>query len=409
MTNLTIMFDGIKTKISGIPINEFMQNPYLSFFPHKDRRNIISQRAEFKGLDIRIYNNATISIKGSLHKYYNSGEHNYNEFNLSQFVVVLNDLSESLGINPFLASLHNLEFGVNVILPFNTKEFIERIVSYKGKDFDKRIFKEEGYLYAYPMKHYILKIYDKGLQYKRPENVLRFEIAVKRMQFFKNNSIPIKALSDLTKPNIYQQLKGVLEEVFNDLVLFDPTALKHCKTTQEKEVLLKGSNPLYWVRLRKNNPENFKKKRARFRELISIYGKDDQKQKVFDLISVKNLTSPSSEDLENINLFLSQFTGQTFPELTECKTVNLQPDFPQINSYSIEVIQGKGERKCLTCGRDISGQKKGSKFCSERLFGKEVKKCRNDQSNPRNNYRTKEQKLYNGSLLFDVSELRRAI
>jgi hypothetical protein len=395
MTNLTIMFDGIKTNISGIPVEEFYKNPLLSFFPHKDRRDIISQRAEFKGLDIRIYGNTTISIKGSLHKYHNEGEHNYNEFNLSQFMEVLHDLSESLGINPFLASLHNLEFGVNVVLPFNTKEFIQRIVSYKGKDFDKRTFKNDT-----------LKIYDKGLQYNRPENILRFEIAVKRIQFFKDCKISIRTLSDLIKPNIYPMLKKVLEEVYNDLLVFDPSSLKYCNAKQERELLLKGNSPIYWVRLKKQNPENFKKKRARFRFLVSKYGIDNQKQIVFDLISGKNLTTLSSEDLANIDLFLSQFKEQTFPELTGCKTITLKQDVPRINSYSIGVNTGKQERKCSTCGRDISEQRKGSLYCSEKLYGNEVKKCRNDHSNPRNNYRKKEERLYSGILLFDVSKYK---
>ena len=64
---------------------------------------------------------------------------------------------------------------------------------------------------------------------------------------------------------------------------------------------------------------------------------------------------------------------------------------------------------CITCGRDISSQKKGSKFCSEMLYGREAKKCRNRDSNPRNNLKMKqdrriirEQKKYSGLTLFPV-------
>jgi hypothetical protein len=66
-------------------------------------------------------------------------------------------------------------------------------------------------------------------------------------------------------------------------------------------------------------------------------------------------------------------------------------------------LQTTGERFCKSCGRDISNQKKGSVFCSERMFGKVAKGCRNKDSNPRNNLLYREQKKYGGFVLFDVN------
>lgn len=59
-------------------------------------------------------------------------------------------------------------------------------------------------------------------------------------------------------------------------------------------------------------------------------------------------------------------------------------------------------RICVTCGRDITDQKSGSQFCSEKVFGKEAKKCRNQNSNRRNNYRRKVENIENKGVLFDV-------
>jgi predicted RNA-binding Zn-ribbon protein involved in translation (DUF1610 family) len=41
----------------------------------------------------------------------------------------------------------------------------------------------------------------------------------------------------------------------------------------------------------------------------------------------------------------------------------------------------KTKRVCVSCGRDISHQKAGSKFCSENHYGKQAKRCRNKASN----------------------------
>ena len=60
------------------------------------------------------------------------------------------------------------------------------------------------------------------------------------------------------------------------------------------------------------------------------------------------------------------------------------------------------ERKCFSCGRNISNQKKGSKFCSEKVYGKEAKRCRNVDSNPRNNFKQREKRIKNGGLLFEI-------
>lgn len=400
MTNLVIMFDGIKINISGTSIHSILSNPLLNFDQHLDRFGNQTRTAMFQGMEVKVCNERIITIKGSIHKYYNNGRHNHNTFTLSDFTEVLSDLCEKLQINPFLASLHNLEFGVNVLLPFDTKEFIQCLVSFKGKDFDKRIFKNRGYLYSYPFDHYSLKIYDKGLQYNLPQNVLRFEVAVKRMQFFKNKGIQITHLSDLTNPGTYPLLKQIILAMYNEMLVYEPSAIMNCHNMKERELILQGANPLFWVRLQKNNPENFKKKRSRFRSLISKYRTESIKQEVGDLISKIRVTEPTSEEMGILVQYLNQYPEGTFPELTGSLWTWPKEDFPRINGKGISVIQGQEERKCATCGRDISKQKKGSRFCSELSNGKEVKRCRNLVSNRK----VKEKRLYSGDLLFSLQE-----
>ena len=61
------------------------------------------------------------------------------------------------------------------------------------------------------------------------------------------------------------------------------------------------------------------------------------------------------------------------------------------------------KRYCKTCGLDISQQDARSQFCSERLFGKDAKRCRNRDSNPRNNFLRREEVKSKRGLLFDIT------
>jgi hypothetical protein len=87
------------------------------------------------------------------------------------------------------------------------------------------------------------------------------------------------------------------------------------------------------------------------------------------------------------------------------KDVPILPVFKNqiVSHYYIDVLH-KTEtsitKQCLTCGRDISNQKSTSKYCSEKLFGREVKRCRNRISN----FKRDELNRYPSQTLFDVDQ-----
>jgi hypothetical protein len=60
-----------------------------------------------------------------------------------------------------------------------------------------------------------------------------------------------------------------------------------------------------------------------------------------------------------------------------------------------------GVRRCLTCGRDITDQRPGSRYCSQTRYGKDGKRCRNAGSNPRNNRLRSLGHIEREPLLFD--------
>jgi hypothetical protein len=56
------------------------------------------------------------------------------------------------------------------------------------------------------------------------------------------------------------------------------------------------------------------------------------------------------------------------------------------NGDTLGTIQKKNEnppRCCISCGRQITNQKRGSRFCSEKIYGTAARQCRNKDSNRR--------------------------
>lgn len=408
------MFDFNKSNLLGIPVDSLLNNTSLDFkFEVSEKTGEMfenSKVSQFNEIDkfCTIKNNKYTTLKFSFHKYYNKRNQNYNDFDINNFLEVLNDLSNKFSINPFLATIHNIEFGVNVSLPFKTEIFLNSIISFKGNEYKKETYKNKGYLLRFEFEHYELKIYDKGLQNELNENILRFEIKVRKMDYLKSKGISVNNYSDLLNENTIQKLTERLLMAFDELLTYDNSInIKTVKSQREREILLKGNNPKYWNEIK--NPNTLKSKRKRFKDLILKHGSFDMQKTVFELINekLKLITKIDTATNQKINSYLAKFKDKTTPEMTDFFTANQKPNYTQNDSSSIGSETVQLQRYCLTCGNNITNQKKGSLFCSELLYGKKAKKCRNQKSNPVNNYKRKELRLYFVTpLLFEVSEYK---
>lgn len=420
------MFDFNKSSLTGIGISELLKNDLLNFSLKVNDRTgeIIENRKEasFNSWEIEIVNDHYINLQGSFHYYLNSGKHNYNDFTTKDLLTVLTDLSTKVKINPFLATLHSLEFGVNVELPFTTKELLNAIISFKGKEYTKKAFHGKGHYLCFEFKKwYELKIYDKGLQYEQGNNLFRFEIKSKRIEYLNAKGVNINSFADLLNTTETKKLIDLLLKAFNELLIYDNTIDLKQLNQRDKESLLNGRNPKYWSELNQQNTNTFKNRRKRFRELVKKHGKMNYQNTVYELLKNKllQLTETDRDTEQKISQYLNSFSTKTYPEIhapiySQIDTGTpdkLKMNLPRNTRLSSMVFQDtlttEERRYCKSCGRDISTQKKGSVFCSEKEFGSEAKKCRNINSNPRNNYRRKEQRIYGGGfLLFDINQLK---
>jgi hypothetical protein len=363
------MIDYIKIMNLPVQIPEIFKNPFLNFGTsvNVETGEIHGkpQIAKYKGISFLIRKNKKtkeyqyINLEGSIHKYWNNGEHNYNDFGFNNIVSVINELSEKFNIDPFKTRLNNIEFGVNLVTPFNPDVFLKSIINHKGKYFLIHRQKNKHFRECEHSRYY-LKIYNKGLQFDK-NNILRFEVKVTRMEHLKE--IGISHLSDLLNHYKYLLLGTELKTYFNGLLIFDSRISLEDIKQHERLILTEGINSEYWEKLKKSNPNNYYKKRNRFIELSEKYGATKIKSEVYNLLDnkIKELSNVRPETLQE----LTKSKNKTLQELTGGENQNITG----INTSTIQLIstlpQQTEKRFCRITKIDISEQKERSNFLSE--------------------------------------------
>ena len=216
-----------------------------------------------------------LKIKGSLHKNKFNGA-NFERFYHLDVIDEINKLCDVLEIDSKTAKIDVLEFGVNIQTDFVPYSFlIEHLIRYKHLQFNQyapdRLNRRLGYECV--LSQYSVKIYDKGLQFNLPYNLMRFELKYKTMQ--KVNSIGIYTLHDLTKSDELDSLKDILLLAWNNVLLYEPLETGNAILTKsQKELIVNGNNIKYWNNLHKSNKTKYNYHRDVFKELIRDYGKE---------------------------------------------------------------------------------------------------------------------------------------
>ena len=341
------------------------------------------ERKDLKGNEVRDH---YLTIDGSLHKNYFGGE-NHARFEWNKLQTEIVNIATGLQLPPELIEIVNIEFGVNIPLPFEVFPFLKRcLISHKGKPFNQYRPDRNGFVLGYVCDHsqYSVKIYDKGKQYKLPEPLMRFELRFTKMQPLKEKGI--KTLSDLTDLEKVNNLFPLLISAWENVLLFDYSInVKRADLRpKERELLTEGNNPKFWEQLKETNRRRFNSKREQFRELVRKYG-------------------------QNLHGFIrSQIINEWGNLIEYCTNLPSVPN-PELYKFTVKVkgknVQPPGPSKCcISCGKDISHQRGNSKFCSSKYVGEEAAhKCRNTDSNQRNNLKAKIRRIEGRGILFDIT------
>lgn len=345
----------------------------------------ITHTAKFETYDIVIRevhrgNNTPkyyLHITGSLHKNSHNGA-NFERFSLTDAANEINKLCGVLQIDKRGARVVNLEFGVNIRVDFAPHTFLQdHLIIYKSTPFNQYAPDKRNRRLGYEciLAQYRVKCYDKGLQFDLEYNLMRFELRFKKMQ--KLNQCGIHFLSDLTNPEIIKNLRELLLGAWRDVLLFEPMETQGATLTQtQRDLIRAGSNPNYWAGLHRAEKRKFYHYRAVLRDLLEKYGNGTH-------LRILSEIAHEWDALAN-NRYLYEFTIKVKGKNLQCATT-------------------PGARYCHSCGREITHQQPGSRFCSPKYVGQvEAHRCRNADSNKRNNLKRKLAKIYSRGVLFEV-------
>lgn len=286
-----------------------------------------SKVAEWNGIKIQIKDDRHIEISGSLHKYWQNGR-NYQDYTYTDLVNTVIDLFTKVNINPYEATLHNVEFGVNVETLFNPDYLIKNILSYKGSSFNEMQRRQGASLGVDCYKQrYAVKAYNKGKQYGLEENNFRFENKVFKMVHVKEAGID--TLADLLDRTKLARLGEMLISSFEAIIIYDKSIDSTKLNKQTQELYKEAWNPKYWEELKRENPKGFDYYRARFRSIVKAHSTNNLQEQALRLITAKwkeLLNTADEKTLANLTAFLKQFHEGGISQINTSYSVLIPPN-----------------------------------------------------------------------------------
>ena len=331
------MIDFIKFNVQDINVDNLEVNILLDF------KTIVNTKtgevgtyknAFYKGLEFKIYEQTyktdyrRITIEGSLHKYWNSGAHNFNDFGINEVNKVIEDLHCKFNFLPLNCFLRQLEIGVNIMPPIRTKKVLKACIMHKTNVLKWVFTKDEGnYIQVKNQRHFI-KLYDKKTHYQNKGFVIDNDIMrveKKWCKMIELNQKGIYTIDDLINYDLIN-FKTDLLNLWNDVLYCDLNTIKG--TNYEN----KYNNINWWEQLEKSN---FKYHRGNLNKIIKS-NPENIKNIISNLISQKvDFLNNQTVQINPLNILLKE-TVSTFENIDE------------------------NRRFCLVTGLNISMQKSDS-------------------------------------------------
>lgn len=363
------MIDFFSIEICSRFYDLVFNNPLLTFElvtrdengePYKNDYRYRKWEAKFEGFRIIVKthldtNIKIIKIKGSIHKFHSGGA-NYTDFDSTALKTAINRLNSIFGFDLYDSIIHSVEFGANIRLPFSCSNTIENILSYKGKSPIKKRFEGNGQLFKFKLSQYVVKAYNKGLQYSKngfdlPDNddLMRFEIHVDKMQYLTDKDIKIETLSDLLEIDNLTKLGKLLNYSWENMVVYDYRLNPEKLNPKDRNIINQSNKSSYWSELKdQKTPKKYSRRLEKFRSILAVNSESNLHKTISDLISEK-----WNQHLKSVH----KLPVEKKPEMSTCDTNYLKG-----NNRTIE------RRFCIVTGIEITHQKCNSKHLSEKTL-----------------------------------------
>jgi hypothetical protein len=211
-----------------------------------------------KNIKLELFPKGYIELAGSLHKYFNDGKHNYNQFGINEVEIALKRLIEVTGLQLPYYKLRSVEVGVNLTPPIPSDDIINNALMYKRKPFEAKHRNDEGNYNQVKLYEYLVKLYNKRLHYEKQgydigHEILRFELKINKMRMLAKYRV--FTLEDLMN-NLEDIARDLLPKAWEEIMLYDPTINK-----QTKEKTLQYANVNFWRGIAKERSYNYHHKK----------------------------------------------------------------------------------------------------------------------------------------------------
>lgn len=348
-----VSLDYVNIMINNINTSRLVNLPILNFktdFSEKTGEISNKKTARYHFCKIKIYDSGRVFFSGSIHKMYNSinnikapsnkAQKKYKGFNGNDFLIenifeVRKHLEYLFMCKPNQMKFLSLEAGVNLNTPFNPTKFISTLLYHHGTPFD---FKYNRNLSEMNHSMFVLKFYNKGLQYEMKQNILRCEIKTRKMKVIESTGI--KTFEDINIKTL-EALKNILIEKIDKVVYFDSSISK--TILKKKPITRNFGNINYWME--ELTPKNRGYSKKILNEVIEKHS-GNLKKLIIQLINEKHKINSSYNTVQKFGI-INQFSEAH--------------RFGIINTSSIPLnIPLDSFRYCLMTGVDISMQKEDS-------------------------------------------------
>ncbi len=365
------MIDGIKINNFPVSASEILQNNHLTF----PLSNIAStgemlnraQVAHYGSTDI-VVKGGNVKMKGSAHKHFEGGT-NYKDFSIPEIQKVITDLANTFQFDPKDALINFIEIGVNIEVMSDPSSLIKNFLIYRHKEFETLPVTGKGYGRKCETQRFMIKIYNKSMQYGLPFHLLRFEVKVSRMEFLKQYGIDNLTMDDLRHPYVYPKLQKMLLNVFNRILIFNSDInIDSIQNQKDRELVLQGRYPEYWRELPRQ------RKSEQIKRFIELTGKNNLKSELAELIENKWNKLLNPDKLTTFNVELDRTDSD---KLTTLQTSNRKSIPDKLTTFNkvpkVKISSNNGQinttincysRICPITKVDISMQKDDSRFLS---------------------------------------------